>query len=180
MLDHHPLLSSLLAPQANLNQYGDALAALHGMYAQTEAAILGYLQHCPDLFDYLPRRKLPALEADLHVLKRMPYAITTPCPAIDSVGALFGMLYTVEGATLGGQFIARKLGTVLGDGFPRQFYTIYGDHGQSQWQAFLHCADTRCPPEQHAAAATAAVALFSTFKAHLDTCQRPIESSVPG
>lgn len=167
-LDHHPILSALLGPDVSLIQYGNALAALHGVYAHTEAAILKYLQVHPGLFDYGPRRKLPALEADLATLNRAPLPIHTTCPRLDSVGALFGMLYTLEGATLGGHFIAGKLRLALPAQCPLQFYTVYGDQSRQRWDAFLHIADTRCPQSDYETAAATAVALFETFRAHLD------------
>jgi heme oxygenase len=64
-LDHHPLMARLLAPDISRREYGDALVAMHGVVASAEAALLAYLSHHPALFDYAPRRKLAALEADL-------------------------------------------------------------------------------------------------------------------
>ncbi len=167
-LDHHPILCALLKPDVSLIQYGNALAALHGIYAQTEAAILAYLQGHPDLFDYFSRRELPALEADLAALHRAPHPISQACASLDSIGALFGTLYTLEGATLGGQFIAGKLRLALPAHCPLQFYTVYGDQSRQRWNEFLHIADARCPPSDYETAAATAVALFETIGAHLD------------
>jgi heme oxygenase len=169
-LDHHPLMARLLAPEISRREYGDVLVALHGVVASVEAALLSYLSDHPALFDYAPRRKLPALEADLSTLGRAPGTAAATIPVIDRAGALFGTLYTLEGATLGGAFIATRLRQQRAGDFPLQFYTVYGDQTQSRWLAFLAQAEQRCPAVDYACAAATAVALFEAIRCHLDTC----------
>lgn len=137
------------------------------MYARSEAAVLTYLQQYPHLFDYLSRRKLPAMESDLSALGRSPVPMNTACPSVDSVGALFGTLYTLEGSTLGGQFIAHRLPRH----FPRRFYTVYGNQARLRWDEFLRLADAQCPRSNYETAAATACALFVSFKQHLDDSQ---------
>ena len=172
-LDHHPLMARLLAPDISRREYGDALVAMHGVIANAEATLLAYLSHHPELFDYAPRRKLPALEADLAALGRPPATAAVTLPPIDRTGALFGMLYTLEGATLGGQFIAAKLRQQGAGDFPMQYYTVYGAQTRSNWLAFLELAEQRCPPADYACAAATAVALFDAIRVHLDTSHVP-------
>jgi heme oxygenase (biliverdin-IX-beta and delta-forming) len=167
-LDHHRLLLPLLGAEVTVVEYGNALAALHGIYARSEAAVFTYLQQCPGLFDYRSRRKLPALASDLSALGRAPVPMNPACPSLDSTGALFGTLYTLEGSTLGGQYIARH----LPPRFPLRFYTVYGDQTARRWGEFLQIANARCPRSEYETAAAAAVALFVAIKAHLDNCQR--------
>ena len=170
-LEQHPLLLSLLGSKVSVIQYGNALAALHGIYAQSEAAIFGYLQKCPGLFDYRLRRKLPALESDLSALGRTPVPMKTACPCLDSAGVLFGTLYTLEGSTLGGQFIASK----LPPDFPLAFFTVYGEQTRQRWDEFLHLAEARCPPSGYDLAAATALRLFTTIKDHLDDSQQYLD-----
>jgi heme oxygenase len=172
-LDHHPLMARLLAPDISRREYGDALVAMHGVVASAEAALLAYLSHHPALFDYAPRRKLAALEADLAVLGRHPAGTAVALPAIACHGALFGTLYTLEGATLGGQFISARLRQQGAGDFPLQFYTVYGDQTRSRWLAFLEYAEQRCPPAEYGRATATAVALFDAIRGHLDTCYGP-------
>lgn len=172
VLESHPLLSCLLGNQPSRRQYGNTLAALHGIYAQAEAVVLQYLQNNPHLFDYASHRKLWALEADLAALGRLPVPMNMNFPTLETSGALFGTLYVLEGSTLGGQFIARKLLQHVSPAFPLQFYTLYGDKTQQRWREFLQCANERCPVKEYDAAAAAAVELFMAFKTHLDDSQR--------
>jgi heme oxygenase len=170
-LERQPLLVRLLSRDVTLTQYGDVLAALHGAYSASEAAVLAYLQRYPGLFDYRPRRKLPALDADLSSLARAPLPLCASHLAVDSVGALVGTLYTLEGSTLGGQVIAR----VLPPGFPRRFYTVYGEHTARRWEEFLLFADANCPKPEYDAAATGARALFALIQSQLDGAQARLE-----
>lgn len=170
-LDHHPLLAPLLGTTPSLVQYGDVLSALHGIYAQSEAAIVFYLRQYPALFDYRSRRKLFALESDLAVLGRSPMPMQRDCPAVDSCGAFFGTLYTLEGSTLGGQFIANHLRRVTATTFPLDFYTVYGDQAGLRWDQFPHCAEALCPQSEYETAASTAAGLFESIRQHLDDCQ---------
>jgi heme oxygenase len=88
-------------------------------------------------------------------------------PEIASPEQAVGVLYVLEGATLGGQFIQRHLQTTLGL-TPSQglsFFCSYGDGVGTMWQAYMQfaalAADT---PEKQDAIATAAVETFVCFE----------------
>lgn len=170
-LDHHPLMAALLRPQVTLGDYADALAALHGAYAAAEAGILAFLALRPGLFDYAGRLKLPALESDLAMLGRVPVSHRAPLDVPHSLGELIGVLYTIEGSTLGGQVIARQLAENLGVGIPLSFYRCYGDAVLPRWQAFLEFAEAACPESELDLALAGAVSCFEAFRRQLDDCQ---------
>ena len=162
------MLAPLVARNLSVVQYGDALAALHGVYAQAEGWIIAFLDQAPGLFDYQLRLKLPALESDLAQLGRPAVLSRMAFSAPQAVGALIGVLYTIEGSTQGGQFIARALQQIHGENLPTQFFNGYGDRSSQYWQAFLEFADTGCPVGEYDLAATTAVSLFDAIKCHLD------------
>ena len=60
-------------------------------------------------------------------------------PELNSLGALLGLLYVLEGSTLGGQFIAQHL--QLTYGYTRStgsdFYSGYGEQTTTHWQSFI-------------------------------------------
>jgi heme oxygenase len=170
-VNRHPLLSPLLSPGLTRRYYGNALSALHGMVAATERTILTFLAQQPALFDYASRTKCAALEADLAALGRAPLASGVPWPAIRDTGDLFGMLYALEGSTLGGEFIARRLRQEGLIDFPMAFHEIYGGHARENWEQFLALAEARCPVAHYAGAAATAASLFVALKAHLDALQ---------
>lgn len=168
-LDHHPLLAPLIRPDLTLAEYGRALEALQGVHGRAEPAILASLDGRPGLFDYHARRKLAALESDLAALGRAPIVrLASALPPPDTLGALIGILYTIEGATQGGQFIARNLHQLPLVKLPTTFFDAYGDLTQQRWNEFLQFADSQCPDEEQDLAVAAAVAMFDAIKRHLD------------
>ena len=99
-------------------RYAAALARFWGFYAGAEPQ-LDRWHTAAGLTDWPQRRKLPALRADLLALGMTPAAIDAlpvrRFGGAPEVGAGFGWLYVLEGATLGGAVIARhvrKRGTV--------------------------------------------------------------------
>ncbi len=177
-LDHHPLLMPLVRADLTAVQYGNALAALHGVHACAEPAILDFLAAAPGLFDYVARRKLAAISADLQALKRLPLAAAGGMPALRSVAGLVGLLYTIEGATQGGRFIARNLHELPPPHLPSVFFDGYGDQTATRWQAFWEFAETHCPAHDHPEAIKTAVATFDAIAGHLDTCLATLKTAV--
>ena len=150
-LNHHPLLAGLTRPGYSLDTYRQVLCRYAHGYAALEARILDWLGRHPGVFDYGPRRKLGWLEQDLAWFGDAPLAQAPAgavCPRVDSLGELLGVLYPLEGATLGGQVISphleRNLGLTPGAG--ARFFAAYGAGTPARWHEFLaflgrHTAD---------------------------------------
>lgn len=172
-LDHHALLAPLARPDLRPDQYGRALLGFHGLHARVEPAILaGLARHGLD-FDYAERCKLDCLRQDLATL-----GLAVPDTAVDladpdSPGAVIGLLYTVEGSTLGGRFLARRIGERPGPALPLRFLSGYGDATEPRWQAFWQFADRQHGPGIEADAVAAAVTAFTAFAAFLDHLADP-------
>jgi heme oxygenase len=171
LVDRRPLLASLLRYDLTEGQYGDALAALHCVYAQLEAGIDEFLRIQPELFDYHTRRKLPSLNDDLAELGRLPCESEMRYPAPATVGELVGVLYTVEGSAMGGQSIAHRLRQGGFDRLPMRFFSGHGEHAVGRWHEFSAFADASCPAASHESAALTVASLFDAIKKHLDVRQ---------
>jgi heme oxygenase len=168
ILDHHPVLAPLVRPDLSVIQYGNALEALHGVQVLAEAGILAFLEKHPGLFDYHSRRKLPALETDLAALERTPVRLDTSFPVPESVAALVGVLYTIEGSANGGQVIARLLRELPHENLPTAFFNGYGSLSRQRWEEFLEFADTHCGEAEQEIAMASAALTFSAIKLHMD------------
>jgi heme oxygenase len=168
LVDHHPLLAPLLRNDLTEEQYGDALAALHGVYAPLEAGIDDFLRIRPELFDYHTSRKLPSLNDDLAESARLPGESEMRYPTPATVAELVGVLYTVEGSAMGGQSIARCLRQVGFDRLPMRFFSGHGEHADARWHEFLAFADASCPAADCESAALIVASLFQAIKEHLD------------
>jgi heme oxygenase len=166
-LDHHPVLAPLVRADLTRAQYGLALSALHGIQASVESAILDFMVRHPQAFNYVARRRASLLEDDLRDLGLTPGPALAIAPPQD-VGEAVGMLYTIEGSSLGGQVIRRQVESLPGERLPVRFFSGYGDRTPALWAEFLAWSAVACPPERYEAAEAAAVALFSAIKRHLD------------
>ena len=135
-LDTQPLLRELLSPQLTLARYVEALTVFYGFYSDYESLTL---RRCAGLgLDLQVRRKLPSLERDFA-------ALGTSLPSRQSVGLgvaiadqdqALGMLYVMEGSTLGGQVIARCLSQSLGltESHGVAYFHSYGSAVVPRWQ----------------------------------------------
>jgi heme oxygenase len=57
-------------------------------------------------------------------------------PELGSIESALGSLYVFEGATLGGQLIARRLVERFGPSAPCGFFNSYGEDVGRMWKAF--------------------------------------------
>jgi heme oxygenase len=180
-INQHPMLSGLTKPAYPLARYKVLLAAYFDVYAGIERGIDSFLADAGLAFDYERRRKLPWLDADLAHFGIDPASIQWhPCrPAAiappASVGELIGMLYVIEGATLGGQLISRHLGDTLGltAGTGARFFSGYGDalETQRRWREFGVFADSiLLQPQQRSLACDGAVCVFDSIEKVLNDC----------
>ncbi len=140
-LNQQPLLAALLGKELPLADYQQLLGTYYSLYHQLEAAIKLYITQQPIDFDYQPRYKTPLLLNDLTYrhIQPEPLSCQIALPDITSLGQLLGILYVLEGSTLGANFIAQHL--KLNYGYTRStgsdFFSGYGEQTQSHWQSFI-------------------------------------------
>lgn len=137
----------------------------HGLHAGAEAVLAPWLAAVPGL-DWEARRRRPVLDRDLaHLGEPAP----PPCPVArpGSRAEALGLLYVLEGSTLGGQVIRKQLlkqGRSL-DGV--SFLDPYGADTGPRWKSFLAVLDRECPaddPNAGQAAARGGLAGFTTAR----------------
>lgn len=139
----------LLDPALSRADYRSLLNRFLGYYAPLEERLQA-LPHWNDLdFNYAQRTKAPCLARDLIALGTTPdeLARVARCPympPVTSVARLLGCLYVIEGATLGGQIITRRLHASLRltPASGAAFLNGYGVHTGERWKAFCAMATT--------------------------------------
>lgn len=151
-----------------LENYHKILLAYSQLYQALETEIDDFLAQTHLEFDYNSRRKLPALRQDLNCFRHLPQRVTSDLnpPTISSVGHLIGLLYVIEGSTLGAQHIARSLekhhGLTTSNG--ASFFYGYGEQTQHFWQAFINFAELNVTEsEQMTQAIATACQTFDLF-----------------
>lgn len=165
-IERNPRLIRLLAQDLSLAEYREVLARM-----------LGFVQPLEDSLEALPeapfiqtalgsRNKAPwlirdllSLGSSLDEIASIPRACASELPAVRTLADAVGVLYVLEGSTLGGQLISRHLAQSLGIGPERggRFYAGYGPDNGRMWGQFRHWLDSlgcaECPVDRTTAAA---------------------------
>jgi len=162
-------LARLFAADYALAEYAALLARLAAFYAAAEPPLLAGLP--PDLAVLLgPPRRAGRLRADLAALGRAAPAPAPAWPAPADLPSRLGALYVLEGASLGGRLIHRRLIDHFGAAAAGavSFYAGEGKATAARWAAFGALVDGALrDPADIAAALAAADATFDRFGAAL-------------
>jgi heme oxygenase len=133
----------LLDADLSAATYRHFVQRLFGFYEPLEANLLAVPWWDTVGLDYAPRHKTPRLQRDLEVLgdTEATLAALPRCerlPPLTNPAQLWGCLYVIEGATLGGQIIIKQLNAHLGltAACGASFFDGYGAQTGSRWKAF--------------------------------------------
>jgi len=162
--------------QLDLDLYRRLMAAYYGFYQPLEQR-LHVLALTPTGLDQSLRIKLPVLRADLTALGLEETTIEAlptcqALPLIDSRAAALGVSYVLEGATLGGQILRRRVAQKLGldASSGAAFLNVYGELTGRRWKDFLQYLDDRNLGDAQTLEVTrAAKATFAHFERWLDS-----------
>ncbi|ESR23859.1 biliverdin-producing heme oxygenase [Lutibaculum baratangense] len=149
-------------------------------YAQLLGLFYGFHRMHEPMLDRLfagdefwpPRRRLEPIVHDLRLLGRTETDLTDlPCAEVPPIGSRaggLGCLYVFEGATLGGQVIARHL-ACSGD-LPREAKSYFAGRGRRagpMWRDTCAILEREVAPGDRPEAVAAACAVFSALHAWL-------------
>jgi heme oxygenase len=176
-LNQHPLLRGITSPDYPISMYCLVLVAYYHFYAAVEDAIDRSLDGLAVSFSYDPRRKLQWIRDDLEKFgidpedSRFLTASSLAPLVVMNVGQLVGLLYTIEGSSLGGQVISRHLATQHGltptNG--ARFFFGYGEQIPQFWREFeLFMEATLTHDEAKRSAAEYAKKTFALTEKTLD------------
>ncbi|NCC31043.1 MAG: hypothetical protein EOM24_03350 [Chloroflexia bacterium] len=167
--DQMEVIVDLPARLRSREAYCAVLVRFYGFYAPVEAALdrLDGLAHV--LPDITVRRKTPLIACDLAALGRSTHDLPwcAELPALPDVAHALGCLYVLEGATLGGQLIARQLAAGPGVTSDRggAFFHSYGKETGSMWRSFgAGLAEYANTPEREATIIGAAQQTFRALE----------------
>lgn len=123
----------------------DLARRFHGFHAGAEA-VLEPLLGGIDGLDFAGRRRTPVIEADLRALGHaLPDRPEAKGPALADVPEALGLLYVLEGSTLGGRVIRKQLLKAGQDLKGLGFLDPYGEAVAERWRSFLAILDRECP-----------------------------------
>ena len=179
-INRHPLIEGLTKAGFPQRNYLALLRSYAPLYQSLEASVETCAESLKIPFSYSDRKKLPMIMRDLGYYDAPPFAsMTMRMPEIKNLGALVGVLYAIEGSTLGGQVISRNLAQHLGASKESgaAFFNGYGDATKEKWETFIKFAEAAVTNDQELAEAKrAARATFTLFDDALNTAQEFLQS----
>ena len=120
------------------------------LHAEAEAALAPWLAPVAGL-EFEGRRRTAVLRRDLAALGVAPPPLGAG-PRVASLGEALGLMYVLEGSTLGGKVIRREVAAAGGDFAGLAFLDPYGPAAGQRWRSFLAVLAGAAPDEAVAGA----------------------------
>lgn len=162
-------MAPLVRSELSRADYLRALRALHWIYVALQEELASGIKKIGGGFVLADR--VGWLRTDLHALdaEASPAPVDWLVPRLTNAAELIGALYVVEGSTLGGQVISRRIEASLGLDITTglRFFCGWGSETEQRWHTFWRFADATCG-SAHDVAANSAVRLFDALKHGLD------------
>lgn len=111
------------------------MTGFYALHAEVEAAAAPWLRDHPTL-DFDARRRTPLLRRSLEAWGVQPPPVAESVTA-DSPAQALGLMYVVEGSTLGGKIIRKTVVASGGSLDGLEFLDPYGDATGARWRSFL-------------------------------------------
>lgn len=170
---------ALLGPCASVERYRAYLRTLGAFHDALEPELL----RDPELRALLPdldhRTRAAAAHHDLSALgDDGPLPVPSALPPMDSAAARLGVLYVLEGSTLGGQVLQRGLRERLGlDDGALQYVGGYGAETGPRWKRLIEALEGALrEPTALARAGEAAAQTFSSLQQRFEAEVRGVKA----
>ena len=136
-LEALPVSAAITSPKVTNAEYVLYLNLMHDIIRDTERNVFHLISDIiPDIDS---RRKLQWLENDLSALGISMANTPTNLQKNFSIPFALGVMYVVEGSSLGGRYILKNISSALGhdDDKGAQYFSGYGNTTGSLWKNFL-------------------------------------------
>lgn len=140
-LENLPVSLSIVNPAVTKKEYAQYLTLMYDVIKDAEQNIFPALQNI--VTDLSERGKSAYIENDLKTLGVDKQGYQKPLSSGNnnfSAAFAMGIMYVIEGSTLGGRFILRNISEALGYGPDNgaQYFAGYGNATGSRWKNFLN------------------------------------------
>lgn len=156
-------LMPVLRPELTMRAYAGLLTRIYAAVQPLEAGLEAVA--LPEAFDLPARLKTPLLVRDLQEVSGIRPA---PLPPLlpEGVPEALGVLYVLEGATLGGQIIGRNLNKALAltPETGAEYFHAYGSRTGAMWKAFAEAMNRGVAPEEEQRVIDGAHTAFEAFR----------------
>jgi heme oxygenase len=140
LVEQTAVSKAIISPDLTRNQYEVYLQKAFCLHADAENKVFPVLS--PYIDDIAERKKTDKITLDL---KELGFPIKHQSITfidenfISTISFCFGIMYVVEGSTLGGMHILKNIKASIGKNadVPVHFFNAYGQHTGSKWKLFL-------------------------------------------
>lgn len=140
LLEGNVLLSSLMTDHLTVESYKRIISKFYTYFLPLEKSIFPFLADEKYIPDFLQRRKASLLLEDLlyYEVPEKTLSFCVQLPEISNLSQAIGALYVMEGSTLGGRFISKKVNETIGAtaNSGAKFYHGYGTETGTFWKKF--------------------------------------------
>ena len=134
----------LMQPHFSTQDYASYLGVLAGYYKKLEARFKELSPQLPPELSLASRLKLDSLLKDLQQLQAPLIEIDFSMPSIKSRAQFWGHFYVLEGSTLGGQIISRRLAEKLNlEPSTLNFFSSYKEKTGPMWKSFIEVLNSQ-------------------------------------
>lgn len=124
----------------------ELVRGFHGLHAGAEAVLEPWLADVEGL-DFAARKRTARLSDDLKTLDAGPTPDACPIPPPRSKAEALGLLYVLEGSSLGARVIKKQATAQGQDMAGLSFLDPYGDRVGERWKSFLAVLARECPAD---------------------------------
>ncbi|RRJ89239.1 biliverdin-producing heme oxygenase [Flavobacterium macacae] len=139
-LEALPISMSIIAPTITVEEYALYLSLMHDVVQNLENDIYPILQE--EIADLDERKKAQQILSDLKVAGSEKKQTVSPFKNASEMSVAFamGIMYVVEGSTLGGRFILKNVQKNLGYNEEKgaSYFSGYGNKTGSFWKKYLN------------------------------------------
>lgn len=176
-LDH--TVFPIIRTVRSVEDYSRLLQIFYGFFKPMYDCLDIYLQK-DKLTDYHTRRKPERILEDLFVLtgKHSDINLCIHVPVITNSAQAFGCMYVLEGSTMGGGILCKRIAENLGfaDRHSLSFFHGYGENNLSMWSLFLQAMENPANEESEEELIDAAIATFKSFHKWITLQYTPVRS----
>lgn len=161
-------LLSRISEIDTVSDYVDLLAVLYGYYGAVENVLTHHLRDTTGIH-FHERLKAARLLEDIAIYSPN-HPTPSLCPRVPQIASFYsalGVIYVLEGSTLGGQIIAKLISRKLNVASGLNFFLSYGDDVERMWASFKDVLRKPCTPGQQTEAVAGAKQTFQTFNSWL-------------
>ncbi|CAD0007246.1 biliverdin-producing heme oxygenase [Flavobacterium chungangense] len=137
-LESLPISASILSPHMKISDYIHYLSLMYDVHKNTENVIFPLLSEI--ITDLHERKKSHLIEDDLNFLKFNKRDSNSVFDTQEiTIPFALGILYVIEGSSLGGRFILKNISKIPGldNGQGTVYFQGYGDTTSNFWKNFL-------------------------------------------